>query len=106
MGLVARRNQLDGNANALAIAAHASLEHAVDMQLRSNFYNGFLRGLVLDGGSSRDHAQSLGVELSEMRDHLLRQPLHKVFLLAITTQILEGKDEEHFSWLPQRPSRA
>src|SRR2546429_5028737 len=68
MGLVPRLNQLAGNANALAIAAHASLENAVDMQLRSNFSNGFLRGLVLDGGSSRDHAQSLGVELSEMRD--------------------------------------
>jgi hypothetical protein len=85
MRLVARFDQLAGNAQALAIAANASLKHAIDVQLRGNLSNGFLRGLVLDSGSSGDHTQSLGVELSELADHFLGQTVGKTLMLTLAT---------------------
>jgi len=71
MGLVPRFDQLAGNAHAPAIVPDAPFKNTVDVQLRGNFSDGFLRGFVLDGGGSRDHPQPLGVELSELRNHLL-----------------------------------
>jgi len=83
MGLIPRLDQLAGNATAPAMATNASLKHTVDVQLCGNFSDGFPRGLVVDGGSSRDHRQPLGVELSELRGRFLSQSIGKVFLLAI-----------------------
>src|SRR5260370_40963028 len=103
MGLVARLDQLAGYANSLAVAPNAALQHAVDVQFGSNFSNGFLCCLVLNGGGARDHSQPLGVELSEMGDHFLGQSAGKIFLLDTATQVLEGKYEEHF--LYRRRSR-
>ena len=42
MGLIARLDQLPGNAHALAIASNASLQHAVNMQLSRDLSNGFM----------------------------------------------------------------
>src|SRR4029077_8913206 len=95
MGLVAYFDQLAGNTQALAIAADASLQHTIDVHLSCDFSNGFLRAFVLDCRSSRDYAQSLGIQPAEVRDHLVRQAVGKVFLIDFTTHVFEGEHEKH-----------
>ena len=84
VSLIARFDQLASDANARAIASNASLQHAVDAQLRGNLSYGFRRGLVLNRRSSSNHAQALGIKPAELRNRLFRQSLGKVFLLVIT----------------------
>src|SRR5260370_40536962 len=94
MRLVPRLDQLTGDAHAVAITANASLEDAIDLQLLGNLSNGFLGGLVLDGGSSRDPPRPLGAELPGMGDYFRGLAIRKKVLSAITIHISQAKAEQ------------
>src|SRR5215470_18480899 len=95
MRLVLDADQLNGDADLVAIAADAAFENIVDIQFTTDLAN-ILRGhLVGHGRRTSNHAQLTATQFTETHDHFFGEALGKILLRSISTQVLEGEDGQH-----------
>ena len=90
----ARLDELRGDADAIALAAHAALEQVVGRQLASDLARAFRRSLEQHGRRARDDAEPARAQPADLRDHLLGQPVAEIFLRRIVAQIRERQHHE------------
>ena len=92
--LVADANQRRADTNAVVLAAQAPLEHVIHAQLAARVNDRARSVLETHRRGPRDHAQALGVEPPQLRDHLVREAVAEELLPGIASQVLKGKHRE------------
>ena len=92
--LVAGLDQLGGDADPAGVVADAALDDVVHAQVAPDRGDVAARALVPHRRGARDHRQALGLQASELGDHLLGQPFAEVLLLGVAAQVLERQHRE------------
>src|SRR5579864_6371613 len=109
MSLFRRLDQLCRDAHAVSAAPNAPLQQITDTQFPGNLRGGLFCILIVHGRRSRDYSELRGLELAELRSHLLGETVGKIILMRVPTQIYKGKDRKHgflrgsVPWLPEMP---
>ena len=99
MRFIVDANELRGNPQLISRAPHAALQHIVHAQFTSDIRNALICSLEHHGRGPGDHAQPLGIQPAQLRNHFLSQPLAKVLLIRIGTEVLEWQDDEQHLFL-------
>src|SRR6516164_8047356 len=84
--------ELHGDTHSVAGMLHRSLDDAVDVQFSCDFWERFLRLLVLHRRRSRDHFHT--ADLREVSDQCVSHSIRKIFLCRVGGEILERKYSE------------
>jgi hypothetical protein len=98
MGLVADPNQLGSDPRS-STTPNAAFENVIDAQLMPDLIHRFVGVLVRHGAGSRDHAEFLRVDFSNVGNGFFRKPVAKVLLLRIVTEVCERQYRQHHALL-------
>ncbi len=97
MGRIADSDELRRDAHPVSCPTHAALQKMRNTEFLPDLPGSFAGGLVLHGGSARDHPELLGAEPRQLTDHLLSQALTEVVVPAAAAEILKRQHYEHQS---------
>jgi len=87
MGAGGRIDHLRGDAHPIATLAHRSFEHIAHTQFARHLLHSDCLALVGEGRVASDHKQPANA--AQFGDNILNHAIGEIFLLGITTQVLE-----------------
>ena len=92
--LVVDLDELSGDAHALTPPAEAALQNVIRSELSAELTDVPFSPLVFPRGASREDPQPIGFQPTELRNHLLGQPVTQIFLVRVAGEVVEGKYRE------------
>jgi hypothetical protein len=92
--LPVRLHELRRHMDPVAVAADASLEHEIDVELAGDLGHTLRRLPVTEGRGPRDDSERLRIHARERRDHFLDEAVARKVLLRIACQIAKRQHHE------------
>src|SRR5262249_52734541 len=95
MTLVFHLNELGSHSYSVRFTPHTAFEHILHSQFTAYLVQSLLTILVVHNRGSRDHAEALRIETSELGDHFFRKAVAKILLRGVSGEVLERKNGQH-----------